>query len=110
MQAGWANLPLSLSGPAAGERSAYKDQLVWVDRAGDREPLRRHLAARGIETRPYYECAVPDLAAFDGIVASAEVGRDLATRSFAVPIHPRLTDDDVDRVAAAVREFYGTPA
>jgi perosamine synthetase len=102
----WADLPLTLSGPAAGERSAYKDQLVWVDRADDREPLRRHLAARGIETRPYYECAVPDIAAFEGIVASAEVGRDLATRSFGVPIHPRLTDDDVVRVTVAVREHF----
>lgn len=104
--AAWAELPLRLSGPSPGERSAHKDQLVWVHDPADRDPLRSHLATSGIETRPYYQIAIPDLTAFEGIVASADAGRALARRSFAVPIHARLTDGEVDRIVDAVIAFY----
>ena len=49
--------------------------------------------------------AIPDLTAFTGRVASAERSRDLATRSFAVPIHGRMAQGDVERVTAALRSF-----
>jgi dTDP-4-amino-4,6-dideoxyglucose len=104
----WAGLPLRLSRARPGERSAHKDQLVWVDDPADRASLRAHLEARGVETRPYYDVAVPDLTAFRGRVASADVSRALATRSFAVPIHARLTDDEVDRVIDGVLGYFGT--
>jgi perosamine synthetase len=102
----WSGLPLRISGPRQGERSAQKDQLVWVDEPGDRQPLRAHLARKGVETRPYYGVAVPDLTAFSGLVSSAERSRALAERSFAVPIHARLSDMEVTRVSDAVRSFY----
>ena len=102
----WAELPLRLSGPRDGQRSAHKDQLVWVDRAADRDKLRSHLAAKGIETRAYYDRAVPDLTAFAGRVSSAARSRDLADRSFAIPIHARLTEDEVDHVVKAVHDYY----
>jgi dTDP-4-amino-4,6-dideoxygalactose transaminase len=103
----WEGLPLRLPGPAAGERSAYKDELVFVDDASVRPPLLEHLAGAGVGTRPYYEPAIPDLTAFSGRVASADRSRDIARRSFAVPIHGRLSDADVERVAAAMRSFPG---
>jgi dTDP-4-amino-4,6-dideoxygalactose transaminase len=102
----WDDLPLRLSAPRSGERSAHKDQLVWVDEPADRPRLRAHLADRGIETRPYYDVAVPDLTVFSGRVASADRSRALAARSFAVPIHPRLEDDDVERIGDAVRTYF----
>ncbi|MFL5679373.1 MAG: DegT/DnrJ/EryC1/StrS family aminotransferase [Chloroflexota bacterium] len=105
--AGVEGLPLRLSGPRPGERSAHKDQLVWVDDPGDRAPIRDALRDAKIETKPYYDRAVPDLTAFEGRVASADVSRDLAARSFAVPIHARLTDEEVERVVAALRGYYG---
>ena len=104
-----AGLPLRLSGPLAGERSAHKDQLVWVDDPGRRAPIRAALAAAGIETRGYYEPAIPDLAAFRGRVASAERSRSLAARSFAVPIHARMTDTDVERVATTLASAAACP-
>lgn len=106
--AAFADLPVRLSGPRHGERSAHKDQLVWVDGVADKAPLRAALAAAGVETRPYYEIAVPDLSAFTGIVASADRSRDLAARSFAIPIHPRLADDDVEHIIGAFRAYFGS--
>jgi dTDP-4-amino-4,6-dideoxygalactose transaminase len=105
-KAGMAGLPLRLSGPRAEERSAHKDQLVWLDDPADRGSLRRHLANASVGTKSYYDLAVPDLTAFSGRVASADRSRDLASRSFAIPIHARLTDDDVDRVVDAFHAFY----
>jgi dTDP-4-amino-4,6-dideoxygalactose transaminase len=101
-----SRLPLRLSGPIEGERSAFKDELVWVDDPSDRGPLRAHLAGSGVETRPYYDRAVPDLTAFVGRVHSVEHARHLASRSFAIPIHPRLSDDDVDRVIDGIGSFF----
>ena len=104
--AAWAGLPLRLSGPGPGERSAHKDQLVWVEEPADRPRLRAHLLEAGVETRPYYDVAVPDLTAFSGIVASADRSRALAERSLAVPIHARLTDEEVDRIVLATAAFF----
>ena len=101
-----ADLPLRLSGPTQHERSAHKDQLVWLDDPADREPLRRHLANAEIGTKPYYDVAIPDLTSFSGRVASADRSRDLASRSFAIPIHARLTDEEVERVSAAIRAYF----
>ena len=96
-----------MPGPLAGERSAFKDELVIVDDPIVRAPLRDHLAAAGIATRTYYDPAIPDLTAFEGRVASADRSRDLAQRCFAVPIHGRLSALEVDRVATAVSSFPG---
>jgi dTDP-4-amino-4,6-dideoxygalactose transaminase len=102
----FTGLPLRLSGPRANERSAHKDQLVWVDDPAERAPLRDALAAAGIATKPYYDIAIPDLMAFTGRVASADRSRRLAARSFAIPIHARLSDTDVERVIDAAAGFY----
>jgi len=103
----WRDLPLRLPGPAAGERSARKDELVYVDDPTVRAGLLEHLAAAGVGTRTYYDPAIPDLTGFTGHVASADRARDLARRSLAVPIHGRLSAADVERVAAAMLSFPG---
>jgi dTDP-4-amino-4,6-dideoxygalactose transaminase len=103
----WQDLPVTLMDVLPGERPAFKDELVFVDDPASRAPLRAHLAASGIETRPYYDPAIPDLTAFEGRIASADRARDLATRSFAVPIHGRLSAADVDRIATAMLAWPG---
>lgn len=106
----FAGLPLRLSGPRAGERSGHKDQLVWLDDPTSRAPLRAHLAERGVETRGYYDVAVADATSFEGRVASTSRSRDLAARSYALPIHARLTDDDVESVVDGVRSWFESRA
>jgi UDP-2-acetamido-2-deoxy-ribo-hexuluronate aminotransferase len=105
-EAAWNGLPLRLSGPRPGERSAHKEQMVWLDDPADRAPLVEWLAGQGIETRAYHSIAIPDLTAFEGRIASADRARWLAARSFAVPMHGRLTDDEVARVADGLTTFY----
>jgi dTDP-4-amino-4,6-dideoxygalactose transaminase len=101
----WRDLPMRLPGPQMGERSAFKDLITFVDEPTDREPVRDHLASAGIATKPYYDPAIPDLTAFEGRIASADQSRELARKSFALPIHGRLTEPDVDRILAAVCSY-----
>jgi dTDP-4-amino-4,6-dideoxygalactose transaminase len=103
----WTGLPLRLSGPLPGQRSAFKEQMVWLDDPADRTPLTEALEAADIQYRLYHSIAIPDLTAFEGRVASADRSRWLAERSLAVPMHGRLTDSDVDRVIESVSSFFG---
>jgi dTDP-4-amino-4,6-dideoxygalactose transaminase len=106
LAAAWAGLPLRLSGPLPGERSAHKEQMVWLHESADRAPLAAWLTSRGVESRLYHSIAIPDLSSFEGRVASADRARWLADRSLTVPMHGRLTDEEVDRVIDAVDAFY----
>jgi len=71
-----------------------------------RESLQSHLATAGVETAVHYPRLIPDQEALAGV--AFEVIGDLArARSFAdgevsLPIHPFLSDPEVDRVIAAV--------
>lgn len=103
----WADLPLRVSGPVPGQRSAFKEQMLWLNEPADRAALVEHLTSDAIETRLYHSIAIPDLTAFEGRVSSTDRARDLARRSVAVPMHGRLTDDEVDRVIDSVRDFFG---
>ncbi len=104
--AGLGDLPMRLSGPLPQERSAHKEQLVWLDDPDDRAPLVQALADAAIETRLYHSIAIPDLTAFEGRVASVDRSRWLAARTFAIPMHARLDDDEIDRVIDALRGYF----
>ena len=92
--------------PASGPRTRMSSSSSTIRRSA--HPLRDHLARAGVATRPYYDPAIPDLTAFSGIVASADRSRDLARRSFAVPIHGRLSD--ARRRAGRARRCCRSPA
>ena len=84
-----------------GRRHAYH---LYVVRSPRREEVRRKLADRGIETLVHYPRPV------HGHPAYAELGRGrdlrvserLAEEVVSLPLHPQLTDDEADAVAAAV--------
>lgn len=76
--------------------------------AGQRDRLSRHLAALGIGTRVYYPvplhrtplyraAGAPDARCLEAERAAAEV--------LSLPVHPSLSDAEVDRVVDAVRRF-----
>lgn len=60
-----------------------------------------------VESGRLSERAVPDLSAFTGRIASAARSRALAARSFAIPIHAWLGDQEVDRIVAGIRTYVG---
>ncbi|MFJ7124853.1 DegT/DnrJ/EryC1/StrS family aminotransferase [Streptomyces sp. NPDC098101] len=94
---------------------------VYTLLADDRDALRDHLSAEGVDTHVYYPKTLPDQAAFAPAAASVETGasvaagapaaagpgwphaRDAARRQLSLPVHHRLTDAQVERVTEAVR-------
>lgn len=93
--------------PSVGEgaRHAWQAFVVVLDQAIDREALASNLAADGIETRPGTH-SVTELPVhrerFGADPATTPVSAMLHRQSLALPLHNRMTDDDVDRVVDAL--------
>jgi len=89
-------------------RHAYYMYTVLAPR---REELRAHLDARGIRTQLIYPTLVPDQGAYATNPWRAadplDVARSLVPRLLCLPMFAELTDDEVDRVGRAIRDFYG---
>jgi len=87
---------------------------VWhqyVLRAADRDGLARALADRGIGTAVHYPVPVHLQLAYAGRIAIGPGGlaitEQLAAEILSLPIYPEMSDVDVERVIAAVREVRG---
>jgi dTDP-4-amino-4,6-dideoxygalactose transaminase len=87
-----------------GGHSAYHLYVVTTD---DRDGLCARLAADGIESRPYYTTTLdrqPALAGFRSGRSLLPASDRLARCGLALPMGQCLTDTDVERVVAAVRD------
>lgn len=71
----------------------------------DRDAVMARLAEQGIETRPFFY-PIHTMPAYD-TGESFPVAESLARRGINLPSSPTLTDDDLERVAAAVRAARG---
>ena len=103
-----ASAGLRLPSVAPGVRHAWH-QYVVAHRARDR--LAAHLAAEGIETLVHYPVPIHRQPAYGANSACqstrlAETER-AAREVLSLPVHPRLSDDEVARVAAGVLGFVG---
>ena len=79
---------------------------LFVVRAREREQLRRHLDAQGVETLIHYPVPIPRQPAM-AAVAPAPCPRtdDVCNEILSLPLHPTLPAAAVDEIAAAVRSF-----
>jgi aminotransferase len=87
---------------AAGDRHGH---FTYCIRVPDRDRLARHLLAQGIYTTlRYHPLHLNPL--------YGQAGRRLPNserlngEALSIPLHPRLTDDDVGRVVEAIRRFF----
>jgi dTDP-4-amino-4,6-dideoxygalactose transaminase len=92
---------------AAGRHSYY----MYTVLTPRREELRAFFDERGIRTQLIYPKLVPDQGAYARggwrAVGSLDVARSLVPRLLCLPMFAELTDDEVDRVGRAIREFFG---
>ena len=89
-----------------GARHVYNQLVV---RADARDALAAHLASRGVSTRVYYPLTLPRQTCFAYLgedPASFPVADAAARTALAIPVYPELTDDVIDYVADAIREFF----
>jgi dTDP-4-amino-4,6-dideoxygalactose transaminase len=111
LDAGLAATPCVLTPTVApGATHVYHQYTVRVP-AVHRDALLEHLAAQGVGSAVYYPTPThrlpPFAAAADLALPATE---DAAASVLSLPVHPALSDADLDRVATAVRAFdFGDP-
>lgn len=101
---------LTIPEPPPGSDSVYHLFPVLVH-AG-RESFQEHLKARGIESAVHYPILIPDQPALFG--QKFEVPNPLVNavqftkREVSLPIHPYITDEDVERVIDACNTWHSS--
>jgi len=99
--------PLVLPYVAPNRTHAYYLFAVLAPR---RNELRDYLIEKGIGTQIIYPKLVPDQSAYrDQPIRCGPipVARSLIDKLLCLPMFPELRDDEVDRVAATVQDFFG---
>jgi dTDP-3-amino-3,4,6-trideoxy-alpha-D-glucose transaminase len=75
-------------------------------RSSRRDALQAHLRGAGVETLIHYPVALPDQQAFATFAPIAcPIASTVASEVLSLPLHPRLQDADVIRIADAVGTF-----
>jgi perosamine synthetase len=85
-----------------GARHAYHQYTV---RTADREALKEHLADEGVDSGVYYPTPIHELGAYEGFDAETPVAETAADEVLSLPVHPGLSETDLDRIVEAL----GTP-
>jgi perosamine synthetase len=92
---------------AGGDRRSPFAYVVRVPREVERDAVIGELRARGVDSKPYLP-AIHLMTFYRERFGHREgelpVCEDVARRSLALPLFPGLSDDDVDRVCAALAE------
>jgi dTDP-4-amino-4,6-dideoxygalactose transaminase len=105
-----AHSPIDLPPAEEGRRHVYH---LFVIGADDRDQLRATLASAGIETGIHYPIPLhrqPVLASLGYPEGSFPQTERLAARSLSLPMYPELPVDQLDRVAAVVRDWATSQA
>jgi dTDP-4-amino-4,6-dideoxygalactose transaminase len=101
-----AGLPIELPVCPARARHVYH---LYAVMAEQRDALRTHLAEKGISSGCQYPIALPFVEAYRNRNHAKEdfpVAYQASQRVVTLPIFPELTEEQVDRVAQAVRGFF----
>ena len=88
------------------ERDAGHVYHLFPVRAGNRDRLRAHLSAAGIETLVHYPAALTEMPAFTNCVsAPCPVAEEASRTLLSLPLHPRLADADATAIAHEIGAF-----
>lgn len=101
---GLTNLPVRLHDAVGSVEHSFWMCSILVDNERDRAPLRQHLSAQGIETRPFFPPAhfMPHCRAD----VTLPVAESISARGINLPSYPDLTSAQLDRIVGAITSFY----
>ncbi len=97
--------PVKVHAEAPGTLHSYWMTSIIVDEADDRDALREHLAAAGIETRPLFY-PVHTMPMYSKSFRRHPVAEELAWAGINLPSWPGLSDRQVLDICACVVDFY----
>lgn len=104
--AGLGDLPgVVLPALRPGSASNWHKFVVKTER---RDEMKKRLAAEGIQTMVHYPaplCDLPYVRDYVKVRAEVPVTRAISEKTLTLPSHPELTDSEIDRIIAAVRDF-----
>ena len=75
-----------------------------------RDDLMKALENDKIESRIYHSRLMPAHPPFASDLDRFKIGRAIVDRILCLPMHEKLRDDEVDRVADSISRFYGRPS
>jgi dTDP-4-amino-4,6-dideoxygalactose transaminase len=79
---------------------------LFVVRSAERDALQAHLSASGVETLIHYPVPLPGQPAFASLSRSACPAAERAAQQIlSLPLHPRVSHGDIERVSSAVAAF-----
>lgn len=91
----------------AGYTHAYHQYTIRVP---DRDGLADHLESEGIGTGVYYPKAINAQPAYADLGTEMPAAERAAAEVLSLPVHPRVSRADVDRVADAILDYYDVDA
>jgi perosamine synthetase len=100
-----SKVPLDFHGEMPETFHSYWMISILVPRAEMRDPLREHLVAEGIETRPLFY-PIHTMPMHSGNYSSHPVAEDLARRGINLPSWPGLKDQDILTVCNEIKNFF----
>jgi len=100
-----AGVPVEILGESGDVTSSFWMISLLVPVAADRDPLRQHLAGRGIETRPLFY-PVHTMPMYAARYQRHPVAENLAWRGINLPSWPGLSPAQVEEITAAVRDYF----
>jgi perosamine synthetase len=102
-----ADVPVQLLGESGEAFSSFWMDSILVPTAADRDPLRKHLAGQGIETRPVFY-PVHTMPMYALRYQRHPVAEDLAWRGINLPSWPGLSPAQVKQITSCIRDFFST--
>ena len=99
---------LSLPAVLPGREHVWHQYTVLLDEGRDRDAFVAGLAERGVGSGIYYPKLAGDYACYSGhprvVVEDTPVAAQVAARCVSLPVHAHLSEDDLERIADAVRD------
>jgi len=101
-----SDLPLDMLWERDGYTNSFWMISIALHQAKDRDPLRKHLANFGIETRPAFYPAHTMPMYKSMARGEYPVAASLAERGINLPSSPALSDEDVNYISENIRSYF----
>ena len=93
--------------PVAREENYVSNYYDYVIVCENRDGLRQYLKSRGIETKVKHPLLMPDHPAHkESGAMDIPIATELVTKIISLPLHEKMTNEDVDYVCSCINEFY----